>query len=192
MFSSLFEAETGAGNQILDSSRYSISPAPASAETREAMWTAMPCTSSPAISISPVWRPPNLNVEWTDRLGNRAGATHCRAGPSKWPEIRLPSDLISLPRYARVPAARGVMSIEQVAPALVAQLFGSRGRAHDVREENGRQDPSASAHGDGSSEKLLDAIADPFVDEKEMIDRPGNSSNRAPGMFRARKRPLST
>jgi hypothetical protein len=35
----------------------STSPGSASAETREAMWTAMPFTSLSTCSISPVWRP---------------------------------------------------------------------------------------------------------------------------------------
>src|SRR5260370_38422799 len=61
------------------------------------------------------------------------------------------------------------MGVEQIVPALVAQLLGPRGRAHDVCEQHGRKDTVAFCRGDGSGQKLLDRVTDLLVDEKEMI-----------------------
>jgi len=53
------------------------------------------------------------------------------------------------------------MRVEQIVPALVAQLLGPRGRAHDVGEQHGRKDTVAFCRGDGDPVKNS-SIASPI------------------------------
>ena len=113
----------------------------------------------------------NLNVERTNRLGNGASATHGTCGAVEGGEKPVPERFHFVAAGAReFPPHRRVMGIEQIVPALVAQLLGPRGRAHDVGEQHGRKDTVAFCCGDGSGQKFLDRVTDLLVDEKEMIE----------------------
>jgi len=164
MFAARIEAETGAGKQILDSSRYEHLIG--ARKRRDARGDALHVIVGD-LDLAGMEAVADLDVEWTDRLGNGASATHCPRRAVECGEKPVPKRFdFTSPVTRDFPPDRGVMSGEQVVPALVTQLFGSRGRAHDVREENGRKNAVAFCRGDGSGEKLLDGIADPFVDEK--------------------------
>jgi hypothetical protein len=87
------------------------------------------------------------------------------------------------------------MRFEQIAPALVAQLLGPRGRTHDVCKQYGRKDTVALCRGDRSGQEFLDCVNDLVVDKEEMIisrqfeqSRSRNMLGKKASMFDADKR----
>ena len=154
MFAALIEAETAAGNQILDSSRDKrLTGARKRRDARGNVDGDALHVIVGDLDLAGMEAVADLDVEWTDHLGNGASATHCPRRAVECGEKPVPKrfDLTSPVTRDFLPDC-GVMSDEEVAPALVAQLFGSRGRAHDVSEENGRKDAATFCHGDGSGE----------------------------------------
>jgi len=86
----------------------------------------------------------DLNVERTNCLGDGAGATHGTRRAVEGGEKPVPKRFHFVAAGARkFPPHRRVMCVEQIVPALVAQLLGPRGRAHDVGEQHGRKDTVA-------------------------------------------------
>ena len=76
-------------------------PEPASASTRAAMWTAMPATSAPTRSHSPVWIPARTGMPAApERSATSSAQRTARAGPSKVARKPSPSVLTSSPPWA--------------------------------------------------------------------------------------------
>ena len=121
----------------------STSPAPASALTRAAMWTAMPPTSSPMISHSPVCSPTRTSTPSSATVAStiaRAQRSASDGGPSKVTRKESPTVLTSWPPKRAISRADAlVVGVEQVAPARVAQPRGVHRRVDDVGEEHRQQ-----------------------------------------------------
>src|SRR5262249_16992040 len=101
----------------------------------------------------------HFNLERANSRGDCAGAAHgarrAVASPQKSVAERPDFDA---PIARELAPHRGVMSTEQIAPALVAHLLGARGRADDVREQDGREHPVALTNGNRSGEELFDKV----------------------------------
>ena len=82
----------------------------------------------------------NFNVQWADSLGNRAST----ADRASWP-VESGKKSVSKRSNFAAPVTRefashgGVMSVQQIVPAVVTHFLGPRGRAHNVCEQNGRK-----------------------------------------------------
>src|SRR6266446_1366998 len=171
MSASLAEAETRPGDQILDGSRYQHLARPG--ERRDARGDvdgdALHVVAGD-LDLAGVQTTADLNVQGPDRLGNGARATHGTRRAVEGGEKPVPKRSHFVAAGAReFPPHRRVMRVEQVPPALVAQLLGPCGRTHDVGKQYGRKDTVAFCRGDGSSQKFLDCVTDLLVDKKEVI-----------------------
>src|SRR6266403_2323451 len=124
------------------------------------------------------------NVESTDRLCNRAGTTHGPGRAVKRGEKSVPKRPHFVAAEAReFPPHRSVMRLEQIAPALVAQLLGPCGRTHDVCKQYGRKDTVALCRGDRSGQEFLDCVNDLVVDKEEMISARQFEQSRSRNML---------
>jgi len=112
----------------------------------------------------------NFNVQWADSLGNRAST----ADRASWP-VESGKKSVSKRSNFAAPVTReftshgGVMSVQQIVPAVVTHFLSPRGRAHNVCEQNGRKDAVAFCHGDRSSEEFLDAVTNLIMEEEKVI-----------------------
>src|SRR6266545_6413829 len=120
-----------------------ISPVPAAAITRAPMWTAIPPTSAPRSSLSPVWRParisrPNARSSSRSAVAQRTPLP----GPSKVARMPSPVDLISRPPVLLdEPTCHLVVCVEEPAPSPIPEFTGPAGGIHDIGEEHRGQHP---------------------------------------------------
>src|ERR1700716_31770 len=171
MSASLVEAQTRPGDQILDGSRYQhLARSGERRDPRGDVAGDALYVVTRDLDLAGMEATADLNVERTDRLGNRAGATHgtCRAVEGGEKPVPKRSHFVAA-RPREFPPHHRVMRVEQIAPALVAQLLGPGGRTHDVGKQYGRKDAVAFCRRDGSSQKFLDCVTDLLVDKKQMI-----------------------
>src|SRR5579872_1578220 len=112
----------------------------------------------------------DVNAQRMDSLGDRTSTTDCPSGSVESGKKPVAQRLDLAATVARQFASdRCMMRIEQIMPALVADLLGSRGRADDVREQHRCQHAMAFALRNRSGEELLDTVADLLREEKKMI-----------------------
>src|SRR2546423_5517034 len=171
MSPSLVEAETRPGDQILDGSGYQHLAW--LGERRDARGDvdgdALHVVAGD-LNLAGMETTADLNVQGTDRLGNGAGATHATRRAVEGGEKPVPKRSHFVAAGTReFPPHHRVMRGEQIAPALVSQLLGPRGRTDDVGKQYGRKDTVAFCRRDGSSQKFFDCVTDLLVDKKEMI-----------------------
>src|SRR4029077_13095365 len=152
----------------------STSPAFAAAATRAPMCTAMPLTSSPRSSHSPVCRPVRISrpsgrtasrmasAQRTAPAGPRALAEgrrtpHRACGPVEGREEAV-ARRVNLPaaEAAQLLAYGGVVPLEQGAPGAVAEPGGVLRGAHDVGEQHRGQHAVVVDHRARPGEELLD------------------------------------
>src|SRR5579859_6086740 len=80
----------------------------------------------------------DLNVERTDGVGNRLGATDsARRSVERSQKSVAKRFHLAAPISREFPPHTGVMSLKQIAPTPVTYLLGARSRADDVGEQNG-------------------------------------------------------
>src|ERR1700681_1713207 len=122
MSASLVESQTRPGDQILDGSRYQNlawsgeRPDPRGDVDGDALYVV-----ARDLDLAGMEATADLNVERTDRLGNRASATHGTCRTVEGSEKPVPKRFHFITAGAReFPAHRRVMRFEQIAPALVA------------------------------------------------------------------------
>ena len=147
-----------------------ISPGPARADTRAPMWTAIPATSSPRTSISPVWIPARTPMSNPFRFSRMARA-HSIAPPGA---VEGGHEAVAHglhfttaePFYLSAYAL--VVTIEEVPPACIPELGRPVRGAHDVGEHHGRQDSFSTGTTTNASQELFyvvehrTGIADPM------------------------------
>jgi hypothetical protein len=108
---------------------------------RAAMWTAIPPTSSPRNSTSPVWIPARIPIPSSRRSRLRPLA-HEMALPGGLEHGQHPVarglDQLSLLLFHQ-PPSRPVVPVQDLPPADVPDLLSPIGRADDVRDQHGGQ-----------------------------------------------------
>ena len=165
------------------------SPASACAATRAPMFTAMPATLPSAISTSPVCRPARTSSpSVADRIDDRLCAADRARGPVEGREEPVARGIDLAPVEAgELASHRGMVLLEQVAPAPVAELGGLLGRADEIGEQHrrqhaiGRPPPRVARSGTrGSPRRVVIGI------EPGTWSSPGSSTYFAPGIRRAR------
>ena len=169
----------------------STSPGRALAPTRAPMCTAMPPTSLPITSISPVCRPlrtsrPNCGARG---VPDRGRASDRAGGPVERREEAVAHRLHRAAAEARQLAPdRRLDRLEHVAPAAVAQLRRALGRVDDVGEHHRREDPLGVGGPARAGQELLDLVEQRRRSRRRTRSppRPASSTYRAPGMCSAR------
>ena len=102
----------------------------------------------------------DLDAERTDRFRNGLGATHGARRTIEGSEkpIAKRFHLVAAGVRKLSPDDR-MMSVQKIAPALVAQLLGAGGRVDDIGEEHRREDAVASRHGDRAGQEFRDRVS---------------------------------
>ena len=165
-----------------------ISPAPAAAMTRAAMCTAIPPTSSPRSSTSPVCSPARIWSPSAAQLSRSAPRSRiARAGAVEGGQDAVAGGLDQRPPDARPAGGHElVVRVEQLAPAPVAQLGGPLGRADDVGEQHRRQHPVGLGRGGRrSGTPRPPQTTSCVVPAQRQVTR-RSSTSLAPGMCSAR------
>src|SRR4029077_9481445 len=109
-----------------------------------------------------------------DLVGNDAGAQHPARRAVKGGEYAIAGRLDLTAAIAReIAADRGVMIVEKIAPAAVAQLSSLLSRADDVGEENRSQHPIGRHRRARTGQELLDGIGhlgNVVTDKRHVVD----------------------
>jgi hypothetical protein len=117
------------------------SPADAWAATRAPTWTASPASLSPWTSHSPVWTPARTCRPSRDRVDDGTGTTDRTRRTVEGREKPVSGRVdLATAEALQLAADGGMVGLEQLAPATVAELGCAHGRADEVGEEHRRED----------------------------------------------------
>jgi len=139
----------------------STSPSLASAATQAPIWTAIPASRSPATSHSPVWTPARISSPSSRTAAIAAPPQRiARAGPSKLARNISGSVDLTAAETLELTPHRGMVRVEELTPAPVADLACAFGRADNVREQHGREHAVGLVRLAHSGQELPDLVED--------------------------------
>ena len=141
--------------------------------------------SSRPLDLAGVHAGPDLEAERPDRVADRRGAAD---RPRRAVEEREEAVAggVDLPPRKRASSRRtSGRAVEQVAPALVAELGGALGRADDVGEQDGREHAVGLARRRAPVRNSSISSTTRRSSTQRKWSSPGSSTKRAPGMCSA-------
>jgi hypothetical protein len=136
------EAQPGAGHQILDSARHqNLGWAGERRDTRAYVNGDSTDVVADYFALTCMEPGTDLYSERLDFLGNGTGAANaaCRTVKGGQKTVARRLHLVAA-KTREITPDRGMMFIEEISPALVAERRSLLGRADDVREQNGCED----------------------------------------------------
>jgi hypothetical protein len=161
-----------------------ISPGAAWAATRAATWTAIPRTPPGTSSHSPVCTRANLQVERAQVVADCPGRAYSAGRPVERREEAVAGSVdLGSSEALEVTAHDGMVLVEKLAPAPVAEGGGALRRADDVGEDERLQHPVGVGRVARAGQELLRLLEDPLrVDPRHVVlagqleeARPGNA-----------------
>jgi hypothetical protein len=101
----------------------------------------------------------NVDPEWAYFLRNRASAADTARRAIESRKNAIPSGLdLSAAKASEIASDRGVMFVEEIAPAAIAKRGSFLSRANDVSKENSGENPVHRDWRTRAGQKLLDRI----------------------------------